>query len=265
MAKLPQKYYEAEKEYSMVRGVSEKIRVLEKMLICIPRIDENNKVRTYVTHRLAQLRKELRVKAEIKRKIKAGKGLLINKDLPLIGVVGYANAGKTALINRLCGTDYKSTSTPFETKQPIIGVMSYEDVKIQLLEIPSTLELQHLSLLKQADLILLMGDETLDLKELLVKQGINVKTFNPASGVTPEELWLKTGLIRVYSKQDPKNPFVLKQASTIKDFVLKIHKGLLEKFKAAQVWGVSARFPGQTASLTHKLEDKDVVNIRFNK
>ncbi|MGI0068118.1 MAG: TGS domain-containing protein [Thermoplasmata archaeon] len=36
---------------------------------------------------------------------------------------------------------------------------------------------------------------------------------------------------------------------------------LRSAFRAAQIWGPSARFPGQTVGRDHRLRDEDVVTI----
>jgi len=76
------------------------------------------------------------------------------------------------------------------------------------------------------------------------------------------ELWCMSNLIRVFTidKKD-KEPVILEKDSTVKDFVEKIHKDLLKKFKSARVTGPSAKFPNQTVGLSHILKDKDVVEI----
>jgi len=77
-----------------------------------------------------------------------------------------------------------------------------------------------------------------------------------------EELWNMSNLIRVYTiDKGDKEPVILEQGSTIKDFVEKIHKDLLKEFKSAKVTGPSAKFPNQTVGLGHFLKDEDVVEV----
>jgi ribosome-interacting GTPase 1 len=41
----------------------------------------------------------------------------------------------------------------------------------------------------------------------------------------------------------------------------KIHGELPQSLSGAQVWGKSAKFPGQTVSLKHELEEGDIVTF----
>jgi len=79
------------------------------------------------------------------------------------------------------------------------------------------------------------------------------------------EIWKLLGMIRVYAKEpghppDREAPFVLKQGSTVQDLAVRIHKGLLEHFPYARIWG-SAKFPGQNVERDYVLQDGDVVEL----
>lgn len=77
-----------------------------------------------------------------------------------------------------------------------------------------------------------------------------------------EELWKVSGLIRTFPEAK-EQPLILKKGSTVKDFIEKIHRNLLEKFEYAHVNGKSVKFPNQEVGLSHILEDGDVVKIKF--
>ena len=72
--------------------------------------------------------------------------------------------------------------------------------------------------------------------------------------------------IRVYMKPPGKEPdlvepVILRQGSTVGDLLRRLPGDLERNFKAAQVWGPSGRFPGQTVGRDHKLEDTDIVTV----
>lgn len=76
----------------------------------------------------------------------------------------------------------------------------------------------------------------------------------------------KLRFIRIYLKEmgkkpDYEEPMILQEGATIKDICGKIHRDFVKKFKFAKAWGPSAKFPGQTFMLDHKLADEDVVEI----
>lgn len=79
------------------------------------------------------------------------------------------------------------------------------------------------------------------------------------------EIWDKLRLIRIYTKrkgEDADNiPMMMRTGSTIADACEKLHRDLKSLFKYAQVWGPSAKFPGQKVGLEHILQDGDIVQV----
>ncbi len=72
--------------------------------------------------------------------------------------------------------------------------------------------------------------------------------------------------LRVYVKPpgrppDRDEPVILRDGSTVADLLDRLPVDLRRSFRAAQVWGASARFPGQTVGRDHVLRDEDVVTV----
>ncbi len=78
--------------------------------------------------------------------------------------------------------------------------------------------------------------------------------------VLKERIWNVSNLIRVYTETSSE-PMILEKGVNIEDFILKIHKKLLDGFKEAVINGPSAKFPNQKVGLTHILEDNDNIKI----
>ena len=81
-----------------------------------------------------------------------------------------------------------------------------------------------------------------------------------------EKIFNKLNMIRVYMKQPGKEPdftepLIIKYGPKIENVCEILHREFKNKFKYAQVWGKSARFPGQRKGLNHVLEDGDVLTI----
>jgi hypothetical protein len=64
-----------------------------------------------------------------------------------------------------------------------------------------------------------------------------------------------------FEEADMKVPLMLRKGSTVGDACDNLHRELRENFKYAQIWGPSAKHPGQKLSLSHKLKDGDVIYI----
>ncbi|MHA2295569.1 MAG: OBG GTPase family GTP-binding protein [Candidatus Hodarchaeales archaeon] len=80
----------------------------------------------------------------------------------------------------------------------------------------------------------------------------------------------KIGLIRIYlrspgKKADLEEPMIVKRGVTVMDICLKIHRHFREFFRFANIWGPSAKFPGQKVGLNHELKDSDIVKIVLEK
>lgn len=72
--------------------------------------------------------------------------------------------------------------------------------------------------------------------------------------------------IRIYVKPpgrppDREEPVILRTGDTVDSLLRKLPGDLGRGFKAAQIWGASARFPGQTVGRDHVLSDEDVVTV----
>lgn len=81
-----------------------------------------------------------------------------------------------------------------------------------------------------------------------------------------EKIWKELGLIRVYLKPEGGNtdlnqPLILKSGQTVYEASQKLSTDLAKDLKRARIWGNSVKFPGQVVSLSHILEDEDILNL----
>ena len=60
---------------------------------------------------------------------------------------------------------------------------------------------------------------------------------------------------------DLEEPLIIRKGSLVGDVCDKLHRDFRRKFRYAQVWGKSAKFPGQTVSIDHELLDGDLVTV----
>ncbi|MDG6902912.1 MAG: TGS domain-containing protein, partial [Nitrososphaerota archaeon] len=81
-----------------------------------------------------------------------------------------------------------------------------------------------------------------------------------------EEIYRRLDFLRVYMRRrtgetDFEEPMVVKGGATIADVCDKVHRGMKDEFRYAQVWGKSVKFGGQRVGMTHRLMDQDVLTI----
>jgi ribosome-interacting GTPase 1 len=77
-------------------------------------------------------------------------------------------------------------------------------------------------------------------------------------------------LIRIYmkpqrQKADLDEPLVIRAHSTVGDVCNIIHRTFKKRFRYANIWGESAKFPGQTVGMRHVLQEGDILTIVVSK
>jgi len=83
-------------------------------------------------------------------------------------------------------------------------------------------------------------------------------------------LFEKLRFMRIYLKPqgeeaDMEEPLVILARSTVKAVCEHLHRDFVEHFRYANVWGPSAKYPGQSVGIYHKLKDGDIVSIILRK
>jgi len=81
-----------------------------------------------------------------------------------------------------------------------------------------------------------------------------------------ESIFSELEFIRIYMRPqggevDRSEPLVVKDGSTVGMVCDVIHRDFRDKFRYANIWGKSAKFPGQTVGLNHVLKDEDVITV----
>jgi len=83
-----------------------------------------------------------------------------------------------------------------------------------------------------------------------------------------EEVWSRCNMIRIYTKPkgqipDYEEPVILhsERSPTIEEFCNRLHKGIIEDFAHAFVWGKSVKHQPQRCGKDHLLQDEDIVQI----
>ncbi len=81
-----------------------------------------------------------------------------------------------------------------------------------------------------------------------------------------QSIYDRLRLIRVYTRSrfegvDKDEPLIVRRGTTIIQACEKIHRQLKSEFKAAKVWGPSAKHPGQRVGADHVLQDGDTFMV----
>ena len=164
-ANLPPQYFEAEKRYRRAKTPQEKIEALEEMFALMPKHKGTDRLRAELRTKIAKFYEE----AE-KRPFVAKKGSQLyyvrKEGAGQVGLVGLPNVGKSQLVSMLTLAAPQVADYPFTTQLPIPGMMEYENVQIQLVDLPAITAPEVSSwlpnIVKNADLLLIVVDVTQD-------------------------------------------------------------------------------------------------------
>jgi hypothetical protein len=137
-ANLTPDYLEAERAYKQAKTSAEKMECLERMLSTIPKHKGTEKMQADIKRRIAQLKE--RMETERSRK-KGGISLVVKREgAGKVVLVGPPNTGKSQLICSLTNARPEVAPYPFTTRLPTPAMMPYEDIFIQLVELPALSE-----------------------------------------------------------------------------------------------------------------------------
>ena len=133
-ANLTPEYMSAEQDYKSARSHSEKLAALERMLATVPKHKGTEKLQADIKHRLSQERKE----AQKKGATRSTPFYLVEKEgAGQVVLVGPPNSGKSQLVASMTHARPEVADYPFTTRVPIPGMMPFEDVQIQLVDLPA--------------------------------------------------------------------------------------------------------------------------------
>ncbi|MBZ5669649.1 MAG: 50S ribosome-binding GTPase [Acidobacteriia bacterium] len=132
-ANLTPQYLEAERRFKSVKTTEDKVEALEEMLATIPRHKGTEKMQADLKRRLSKLR------AEQARRPASRAGIMhrVEKEgTGQVALVGPPNSGKSLLVRRLTHAAPEVADYPFTTRVPLPGMMPFEDVQVQLVDLP---------------------------------------------------------------------------------------------------------------------------------
>jgi uncharacterized protein len=133
-ANLSPDYLEAERDYKAAATAAEKIAALERMLSTVPKHKGTEKLQADIKRKLSQTRKEGQKKGGAAHALpfyqieREGAGQVV--------LLGPPNSGKSQLVSALTHARPEVADFPFTTRFPTPGMMRFENVQIQLVDLP---------------------------------------------------------------------------------------------------------------------------------
>jgi small GTP-binding protein len=138
-ANLPPQYFDVEKQYREAKDPNEKLVYLQQMLSIIPKHKGTEKLQADIKTRMSKLKDAI-----TKQKKSRGSGgawyQVEKQGAGQVVLVGLPNAGKSTLLNTLTNAHVDVGDYPFTTQLPQVGMLEYEDIKIQIVDTPPLYE-----------------------------------------------------------------------------------------------------------------------------
>ncbi len=133
-ANLPPQYIEVEKRYREAKDPEEKLLLLKELLAIIPKHKGTEKLQADLKRRISRLGDRLQSRK------KSGKRMALYRVEPegaaRVSLVGGPNSGKSSILAALTNASPLIASYPFTTQLPQPGMMPYQDIQIQLVDLP---------------------------------------------------------------------------------------------------------------------------------
>ena len=159
-ANLTPEYKKAEELLRQATSTDEKITALELMLSTIPKHKGTDHMQADLKRRISKLKAESEAKGSSRKQdvFHVPKGAAAGQ----VVLLGTPNSGKSSLVANLTKAHVQVAQFPFSTHGPVPGMMQFEEIQIQLVDMPPItrehVEPGQTNTYRQCDLILVVVD-----------------------------------------------------------------------------------------------------------
>jgi ribosome-interacting GTPase 1 len=166
-ANLTPQYKKVEEQYRAATTDEERVMLLEEMLRVIPKHKGTEHLQAEIKRKLSHLKGAAAVKkshgksVDIFHVARGGAGQ--------IALIGTPNSGKSSIVQALTNAKVAVADFPFATHAPVPGMAKYEDIQIQIVDMPPItadfVTPGQVSTYRNCDLIGIVSDMSADVLE----------------------------------------------------------------------------------------------------
>jgi ribosome-interacting GTPase 1 len=245
-ANLTPQYKEAEQRYREAITNEEKLTTLKEMMALLPKHKGTEKIQADLKKKISRLEKEMKQKPKTATSRREQMYNIPKQGAGQIGLLGTANSGKSSLFYALTGADSLIAEWPYSTTHPMIGMIQFENIQLQLVDMPPMIK-EHTEpwqwgILRNADLVLAifsMDDDAerqiADLKEAITEYKLS------------KVIWVATKIDTLPDGQMPHYP--VDALFTAADQLVGIDELTLRIFDRLEIVRIYTKQPGKEPDL----------------
>ncbi len=133
---LPPHYHDADARYKKAQTPEDKLVALKEMWVLLPKHKASEKVQAELKTKISELTDLIEQAKSGPKKAAPGTYKFPRQGAGTVVLLGPPNAGKSQLLTKLTKATPTVAPYPFTTREPVPGMMDYEDVRVQLIDLP---------------------------------------------------------------------------------------------------------------------------------
>ncbi len=226
-------YQKAVGKFLQAETDEEKLEALEEMMRECPKHKSSEKMLANLKTRYIKLKSKIEKEKKTRKSARAGAGIK-KEDMQAV-IIGKTKSGKSSLISLLTNAKPEIADYDFATKTPVIGMMNYNGVSIQMIEVPAVeSEYYDKGIVNSADSILVLVTSLSEISEIEKKieraPGKKIIVFNKADLLSENEKRKISATL-----QSRKYNFQMISAKT-KEGIEQLKEKLFQSFKKIRVY-----------------------------
>jgi len=133
---LPPQYHDAEARFRKAQSPEDKLVALREMWVILPKHKASEKLQAELKAKISELTDQIEQARSAPKKAAFGTFKVPRQGAGRVTFLGPPNAGKSLLLTKLTKATPAVAPYPFTTREPVPGMMDYEDVRLQLIDLP---------------------------------------------------------------------------------------------------------------------------------